>query len=459
MTIGRGVISGVSVSHQRADLDTIEAASASGQAAVVRSLLAAPGVTEAFAIQTCNRAEAYVVTDAPETGRAALGDVATDISADAVRDLTHEESLRHLMRVACGLESLVVGEDQILGQLRDAYLEARELGAVGPMLEDALMKAVHVGERARAETAINEGAVSLGSAAVRVARERLAPDLADATALVVGAGEMGTLAARALAGEADRLLIANRTVGRAEYVARTLDVEAAALGLKALPIAASEADVVVTATGADRHVLDADALSNAGETLVIDIAQPRDVDPLVDDLPHVTVYDLDALQSVTDRTTSRREDAAREVETMIDREFEHLLSQYKRKRADEVIAAMYEGAEAIKRREVDRALSRLEATDDGVTGEQREVVESLADALVGQILASPTKSLRDAAEKDDWSTINTALQLFDPHNEKPVGAPDDGTAGTVPDAVSADDIPQHLREEMPTAVLEQLSDD
>ncbi|WP_254545855.1 glutamyl-tRNA reductase [Halomarina pelagica] len=457
MTIGRGVITGVSVSHQRADLDAIEAASATGQSAVVRSLLATPGVTEAFALQTCNRAEAYVVADAPETGRAALSEVVTDVSADAVRSLTHEESLRHLMRVACGLESLVVGEDQILGQLRDAYLDAREAGAVGPMLEDALMKAVHVGERARSETAINEGAVSLGSAAVRVARGEL--DLGDATALVVGAGEMGTLAARALAEEAGRLLVANRTVDRAEYVARALGGETAALDLAALPVAVDEADVVVTATGADSHVLDADALSNAGETLVIDLAQPRDVDPLADGLSHVTVYDLDALQSVTDRTASRREDAAREVEAMIDREFERLLSQYKRKRADEVIAAMYEGAEAIKGREVGRALSRLEATDDAFTDEQREVVESLADALVGQILASPTKSLRDAAEKDDWSTINTALQLFDPHNERPVGAPDDGTSGTVPDAVSIDDLPEPLREEMPTAVLEQLSDD
>ncbi|MFC6835037.1 glutamyl-tRNA reductase [Halomarina ordinaria] len=466
MTVGSGVIAGVSVSHRTADLDAIESAGRVDRDDVVRSLLTTPGVTEAFALRTCNRVEAYVVADAPETGRAALDrlfgeravDATTtlDVPVDARRELSHEESLRHLMRVACGLESLVVGEDQILGQLRDAYLDARSLGSVGPVLEDALMKAVHVGERARTETAINEGAVSLGSAAARVAGEEL--DLSRATALVVGAGEMGSLAARAFAKRADRLLVANRTVDRAEYVARTLDVEAGAVGLKALPAAVAEADVVVTATGADRHVLDGDVLRGAGETLVIDIAQPRDVDPAVDALSTVTVYDLDALQSVTDETTEQREAAAREVEAMIDREFDNLLSQYKRKRADEVIAAMYEGAEGMKHREVKRARSRLEASDGpDLTEEQYDILDSLADALVGQLLAAPTKSLRDAAEKDDWSTINTAIQLFDPHNDRPVGGEDGRPA--IPEGVTVDDIPEPVREGMPPAVLEQLSDD
>jgi len=127
----------------------------------------------------------------------------------------------------------------------------------------------------------------------------------------------------------------------------------------------------------------------------------------------VTVHDMATLESVTDETRAHRRAAAESVEAMVDREFEHLLQQYKRKRADEVIAAMYEGAERVKERELDTALSQLDAHGD-LNDEQRAVVESMADALVSQLLAPPTKSLRDAAGDDDWTTINTALRLFNP---------------------------------------------
>lgn len=415
MTVGTGVITGISVAHGHADLDAIERACATRDTAVVESLLEHPSVSEAVCLQTCNRSESYVVTDAPDTGRDALGSVVSDISPEAVREFEHEESLRHLMRVSCGLESLVLGEDQILGQLREAYLSARSMDAIGPMLEEALTKALHVGERARTETAINEGVVSLGSAAVRLAARDI--DLDDASALVVGAGEMGTIAAGSLATQVDRLVIANRTIPHAEHVAGTLEgARTSAIGLDGLADALVESDVVVSATGSDTPVIDRAMLTGAGPTLLIDIAQPRDIAPTVGALSDVTLHDLAALESITDETTANRRAAAEAVETMIDAETERLLAQYKRKRADEVIAAMYEGAERVKQRELSTALSQLEATDgdDVLTNEQREIIESLADALIGQLLAAPTKSLRDAAECDDWSTINTALQLFNP---------------------------------------------
>ncbi|MWG35037.1 glutamyl-tRNA reductase [Halomarina oriensis] len=442
------VISGVSVAHQHADLDAIDAAAAEDARTLVADLLAVPEVDEAFALQTCNRVEAYVVTDDEADGRTALAGVVADVPAEGVVPMDHETSLRHLMRVACGLESLVVGEDQILGQFRDAYLASRAAGGVGPVLEEALTKAIHVGERARTETAINEGVVSLGSAAVRLAETDL-DALDDATALVVGTGEMGTLAARSLADRVAHVVVANRTLATAEHVARTLDgVESSAVGLGALSPALEAADVVVSATGAPTTVIDAGHLSTAGETYLVDLARPRDVDAGVESLADVTVVDLDTLEDVTDATAERRAVAAREVEAMIDREFENLLAQYKRKRADEAIGAMYEGAERIKTREVGKALSRLDAAESDE--ERHEVVESLADALVGQLLAAPTKSLRDAAERDDWSTIHTALRLFDPSED----------AGAVPPipANAAEDIPESVRDGMPNAVLEQLDD-
>jgi len=160
------------------------------------------------------------------------------------------------------------------------------------------------------------------------------------------------------------------------------------------------------------------------------------VAPEAGESPEVSVHDLEALEAVTEATRERREDAAREVESMIAEEFEHLLAQYKRKRADEVIARMYESAEGLKNREVETAVRRLEAENGEVSAAEREVVESMADALVSQLLAAPTKSLRDAAAGDDWSTIATALQLFNPEFED--GMPFDAAPGDATPAESED---------------------
>jgi len=444
VTIGSGVITGVSVSHERASVDDIESACTESQRAAVTDLAENPAIEEAFVLQTCNRAEAYAVTDEQAAGRAALGSYIAGVSGDAVREMDHEESLRHLLRVAAGLESIVLGEDQILGQVRDAYEDARGVGALGPILDEGITKAMRVGERARSETAVNEGAVSLGSAAVTLAREERT--LAEATALIVGAGEMGALVAKALDDEASHVIVANRTVPHAEHIVEGLDTDGSAVALDAIPAALERADVVITATGSPHPVVERAALETAGDTLIVDIAQPRDVPAAANEIDEVAVRDLDTLESVTAQSRNQREAAAEAVEAIVDEEFDHLLTQYKRKRADQVIGAMYESAERVKARELRTAFEKLEDLDD----QQREVVESMADALVSQLLAPPTQSLRDAAEEDDWSTINTALQLFDP---------DFGSE--VPEFVSSmdpADIPEDMKAEMPTAVLEQLDD-
>ena len=428
-----GVITGVTVSHALASVAEIEAA---GGGASVADLTAREDVSEAFALSTCNRVEAYVVTDDAATGRRALAGFAPDVREGAVVHLDHEESLRHLMRVAAGLESLVLGEDQILGQVKRALSEARAAGGIGPILEEAVMKAVHVGERARSETAINEGSLSLGSAAVDLAAH--ATDLGDATGLVIGAGEMGTLAARALDDSpVERVVLANRTLAHAEHVAADLDTGAVAVGLDDLAGVIDGADVVIAATSAEGYVLDAADLAGAGETVCIDLGQPRDVDPAADGGP-VAVHDIDALEAVTAETRTRRRAEAETVEAMIDDEFDRLLESFKRKRADEAISAMYEAAERTKVRELDEALTKLDA-QGGLTPEQRETVEGLADALVGQLLAAPTRSLRDAAADDDWTTISTAMQLFDPGFDRPSAAASDGEASSAPGVPESSD--------------------
>jgi glutamyl-tRNA reductase len=411
VTTPDGIVSGVSIAHSRATIDQLEAVTAESQETAVASLLGEPGVSEAFVLQTCNRVEAYTVADSSDQGRAALAGFSDQIPDGVVRELDHEESLRHLLRVAAGLESLVLGEDQILGQVRQAYEDARAAGGVGPILEDGITKAIRVGERARTETAINEGVVSLASAAVKLATERRGLD--GATAAVVGAGEMGRLAAKRLADRVDRLVLVNRTLERAESVAETVtpsDAPVETAPIDGLPGRLDGADLVISATASTEYILEPDAIADAGETFVVDISRPRDVHPAADDLPNATVYDLDRLESVTEKTRRMRREAARQVEEIIDEEFDRLLAQYKRKRADGVISAMYESAEQIKATELERTLQQLDLNE-----KETEAVESMADAIVSQLLAPPTDSLRDAAEADDWETIHTALQLFNPH--------------------------------------------
>ena len=406
-----GVVSGVRLTFETADVETLEDARVEN---ALDELLDQPGVDEAFTLQTCNRVEAYVVARDRSTGRHALRNAGFD--ARGTVESGHEASLRHLMRVAAGLESMVLGEDQVLGQMKDALHASEQSDALGPMLREALTKAVHVGERARTETEINEGVVSLGSAAARLAEREFGLDGVDA--LVVGAGEMGTLAAKALSTrDVGSLTIANRSIERAQFVANDLPRDVTGTDLVDLPALLRDADVVFSATGSPGHVLEADAFTEStAETYVVDLAQPRDVAPEVGAVDGVHVRSLDDLKSVTHETKERRQAAAREVEDLIDREFEVLLDQYKRKRADEVIAAMYESADRLKARELDTALSKLDAQGD-LNADQRATVAALADSLVSQLLAAPTKSLRDAAAEDDWATIATALQLFDPDFE------------------------------------------
>ena len=285
--------------------------------------------------------------------------------------------------------------------------------------------------------------------------------MADATALIVGAGEMGSLAADALdAAGVERLLVANRTIPHATHIAETVDVEASAIGLDAAAAAAERATVVITATGSPAHVLDAEGLADAGETVCIDLAQPRDIDPEAETLDTVALFDIDALESVTESTHRKRAEAAREVEAMIDEEFDRLLALFKRKRADEAISTMYESAERVKNREVGTAFAKLDAHGE-LTDYQREVIESLADSLVGQLLSAPTKSLREAAAEDDWTTIQTAMQLFNPEFDGELPTEDAaGKASTEPPAERPEEIPDGVPEdEIPPHVLEQLSDD
>lgn len=415
MTRGSFVLTGARLTHDRASVADLEAASRA-QNARYEELLGREGVSEAFILQTCNRIEEYVVADDPQAGRAALADFAPDAPASAVVRMDHEGSLRHLLRVAAGLESQVLGEDQVMGQFRRSFATAEEAGAIGPILEAGLLKAIHVGERARTETAINDGIVSLGRASVTLADREVG--LAGSTVLIVGAGETAEIVADALEeATIDELRVTNRTKSRANRLAADRAVDTVVDTLDGLADHLRAADVVFSSTGSPAPLIDEETLSGAGSTMIFDLAQPRDVTPAASDRSEITVRDLDDLEVVTADTHRDREEAAAAVESIVDEEFDLLIDQYKRQRADAVIKAMYRGAEEIKRRELRTTLAKL---DEDLDDEGRVVVEDLADALVSQLLAIPTKSLRDAAAEDDWEAITTAIRLFEPALEDDV---------------------------------------
>ena len=434
-----GIISGVSISHADASLDELHTATFDQPEETVTELLVNERVSEAVVLQTCNRVEAYVVTDTAKHGKAVLAPLFADVPSSVRTELGHEESLEHLLRVAAGLESLVLGEDQILGQVRDAHEQSRQLDGIGPVLGEAMTKAIRVGERARTETAINEGVVSLASAAVRLAAET--HGLEGATAAVIGTGEMGKLAAKHLVPEVTELWLVNRTVSRAEELAGTLDdgqstVETA--GLETVPETIDNADIVISSTGSETPIIERDTLTSVSETLVIDITRPRDIPEEAAELPQLELYDLDKLEAVTEKTREMRKEAATAVEEIVDEEFTHLLTQYKRKQADEVISAMYESAERLKAKELQQAFQTADFDE-----EQQAVVKTMADALVSQLLSAPTNSLRDAAEDDDWTTIHTALQLFDPS----VGTDDESGPPVLLNQLGVEEIPAPLQEQ------------
>jgi len=447
VTSERAIISGISVSHANASLEQLEAVTLESERETLQQLCEAAGVNEAFVLQTCNRVEAYAVTEDATDGRDALEPLTKGVPDTVVREFGHEASLRHLLRVAGGLESLVLGEDQILGQVRDAYERATDAGTVGPVLEEGLTKAIRVGERARTETKINEGVVSLASAAVKLAEEKQGLD--GASAAVVGTGEMGTLATKRLAGQVDELVLANRTVDRARQLATRLDTTETTVettGLDGLGETLQTRDIVISATGSTEPILDIEACKGLGETLIIDITRPRDIPRAADSLAHLTVYDLDKLEAVTEKTRQMRREAALQVEDIVTEEFERLLGQYKRTRADTVISAMYESAERIKADELETAFQQ-ENFDES----ERETIEAMVNSVVSQLLAPPTNSLRDAAEADDWSTIHTALQLFDPHLE-------DEQAREVLSQLEFDDIPDDVRARLPASGFDERDD-
>lgn len=411
----------VGMSHRTAPIDAREALAF--EPAQVRDALRLAkeedALRETLILSTCNRTEAYCLAADPERAEARLRDLVSrlkgrDLLGPGPHRYLHRqvEAVRHLLRVASGLDSMVLGEMQILGQVKDAHSLAREAGATGPVLDRLLGSALHAGKRARAETEIGAGAVSVASAAVALAT-KVFGDLGRRHVLVVGAGETGRLAARHF-GESRpaRLLIANRTLAKAEELAAELGGEALPLG--ALPEALSRVDVVVCATRAPGVVISEELVRRVVRErpdrplVLVDIAVPRDVDPAVARLENVFLYPIDAVETLVDQNLARRRREVPRVEAIVEEETERFLAWMRSLGAVPLLRELREHFERVRAEEVGKSLKHFSLAE-------QERIEHLTKALINKLLHLPTTRLKalDPASEAGLARLHVVRELFD----------------------------------------------
>jgi len=403
----------VGLSHRVAPVELRERVALNGEeaAALARRLAAEAG--EAVCLSTCNRTELYLAGGDParaqELGEDALAEIAR-LEGERIRSaayrLRDEAAALHLFRVAAGLDSLVPGEGEILGQVRVAY----ERGAAGPLLDRLFRQAIHAGRKARSETAIAESPASVSSAAAALA-EQLFGDLSTCSVLVVGAGKIADLAARSLASRGARIAaVANRSQARAGELAARFG--AGAVPLDAVAAQLARVDVVLASTGAPGYVLTRDDVASAmrarrGRPLfLIDIAVPRDLDPAIHQLDGCYLYDIDDLEAVVaESLAGRRQEAAR-AEQIVLAEAERFRVWHASRQVVPAIASLRARAEEIRAAELERARGRLGRLPEA----ERLAVEAITARIVDKLLHLPTVRMKEAAAGADGSVYADAVR-------------------------------------------------
>ncbi len=405
-------ISSMLITHAKASIQDMENAWHGGVEQLLERLKANELVEECAVLKTCNRVEVYVVS--PKGGKVLL-DFAKHmkVSSRIIDFLDHEDSLRHLLRLTSGLESMIVGEDQILGQVKELYLMAKKAGTIGKTLDIAFNKAIQVGKRVRRETKINKGSVSIGSAAVELA-ERVLGGLEGKTVMVIGAGEMGTLVAKGLANRNIKVVyVANRTYDKAIELASQLKGEA--IRYELLEEYIPKSDVVICATSAPHFILTHANMSNImkdkDKLIIIDIGNPRNVESSVGEIPGVELYNIDDLKSISRENLERRKEEAKKAELIIEEELALLKKQYKRQKAERLISSLYSMVESIRKKECEEAINKLKARHT-IGKEEYKILENMTHSFAKQILAHPTKMLKSAAEQDNERFMETVAILF-----------------------------------------------
>lgn len=409
------------INHRSAPLGVIERVSIADDALpkALAGLVLRDNVRETVVLSTCNRTEVYVVAEKFHGAYADVRDFFCEISGLSADELhphfysQHDEvAVAHLFDVACGLDSVVIGESEILGQVKLAWEKARDQATARTTLNLLFRHAVEVGKRARTETAIGSSTASISHAAVEMARESLG-SLSGRRMLVVGAGDMGTGIARALSGAgATDIVVLNRSSERAAKLAER--VGAVVGEFSDLATALSTADVVLTCTGSGEIIITEQMVSESRKSgkplLVVDIAMPRDVEHSVGALSGVTLRDLDDLRDWAQTGIEARQLEVEQVREIIADEVERFGQDLVARQAAPLIAELHERAETIRQAEIDRYSSRL----GDLTDAQREHIDVLTKSIVAKLLHSPSMQLKNSAGTPQGERIAAALRdLFD----------------------------------------------
>jgi glutamyl-tRNA reductase len=375
---------------------------------------------EAAVISTCNRVEVYLQVDRLDVARRQVVGLLAEQSGLSVEQLGatltlrhDDDAVRHLFRVASGLESMIVGEPEIAGQVRTALKRADEQGTLGPSLRRLFSDALSIAGKVRQESGVSREPVSVSTTAVRLA-ERSLGGLADRTALVIGAGAVGRAVARTLVDlGTGRMLVASRRLESAQALASLVGGEA--LGLDSLADALARADLVISATGAPNIVVSADLAQQALQQrpdralLLVDIAVPRDIDPAIRDLPGCSLFDVDNLAAARESSLSSRRLQAEQARDAIEGAVERYVRWWHGLRVAPVVAELTAHVERVRLAETERALARHGET----TERERQLVEAATAALVKKLLHRPIVELKRRGAADDAEAyVATLRDLF-----------------------------------------------
>ena len=382
--------------------------------AALRTLREQVGVAEVVILSTCNRTEVYWAGSASgaELSKWLEGHHGNNLDlASSLYVHQEQRAVEHAFSVASGLDSMVLGEAQILGQLKDAYRVAHEAGSTGPALNKLFQAAFSAAKRVRSETRIGENAVSIASATVSLAR-RVYSELSAQSVLLIGAGDMNALVARHfMSAGVNRMVIANRTLSRAQTLAAEL--KAQAVGLENLEQELAQADIVIACTASPDPLITKSAAEAAIRArrrrpiFMVDLAVPRDIEPGVADLEDVYLFSIDDLQQLIDENRLQREAAAGGARLLIDEEVARFLTDSRVHDAGPAIRALRRQADEIRVQTLEQARRLLAA---GKSAD--EVVDFLANTLTNRLLHSPTQALRQAAELADSALAEAVTRLL-----------------------------------------------
>jgi len=405
----------------------------------LRQMLELPTITEGLIVSTCNRVELCAVTKEPDAAIAELRrflaeyhEVSPEEINENLFDYQGEEAIRHLFRVSSSLDSMVLGEPQILGQIKTAYGYAAEFKTAGLILNRFLHKAFSVAKRVRTETAIASNAVSVSFAAVELAR-KIFDRIDNKGVMIIGAGEMCELAARHfVANGISKVLVTNRTFERAEKLA-------AEFNGKAVPFDSfvdhlAEVDIIMTSTGAPNFILGKRQMEEVLKRrknrpmFLIDIAVPRDIDPKVNDISNTYLYDVDDLQGVVQANLKERQKEAGKAEAIVEQEIGQFHLWLGNLEVKPTVIALRRKLDEIRQQELDKTFGNLK----DLTGKQRKSIEAMAGAIINKILHKPTAILKnsqnDMSGEDYVDAIRTLFDLPAPSNDdqeiKPLDDPD-----------------------------------